>query len=99
MSAQEREKLLQIDYFDYKNATTREKMIFEAETLLWHEKLQKCKEMNPMHGNYACQWLQDIVDERTAYENSQFASGMAPKTTPALPDLGPKPTKKSYMLE
>jgi hypothetical protein len=99
LSVEEREKLLRMDHFDYKHAMTRERLIFDAETKIWIEKLDKCKQNNPMHANSACQSLTDILNERVAYENSYYSVELGPKLSPGLPDLGHPPTRETYGLD
>lgn len=99
LSTNEREKLLRDDYFDYKHAMSREKLIYEEETILWLEKLQKCKEKNLLHANSVCKDLQTIVNERSQYSNSKYSNALMPKLSPGLPDLGPKPDRRTYGLE
>lgn len=99
LSINEREKLLRDDYFDYKHAMSREKLIYEEETILWLEKLQKCKEKNLLHANSACKDLQSIINERSQYSNSKYSNALMPKLSPGLPDLGSKPNRITYALE
>ena len=96
LTLEEREKLLRTDFFDYKHAKAREKMIFQEETDIWRDKYEICKRKHQMQAFSACKHIQEILAERTAYSNSKYASSMMPKLSPGLPDLGAKPSKETY---
>jgi hypothetical protein len=87
------------DYYDYKNAMVREKLIYVEETLLWEKKFEACKSSAGLQKNKLCRHLEEMLKERAAYVHSRYAKTRTPTLTPGLPDLGPPPFPEYYGLE
>lgn len=81
-------------FFDLKFNRARELMIYMEETKIWQDLLDECAERSGTEAGRTCSRLREIMDERIAYNNSNFNAALRPALTPGIPSVYENVVKK-----